>query len=274
MAQAIARVDGAEAAVHTVLADGQAVGVVIQPQGVGEQMKTTRVAIFRPLEKLMKAAGQILERAAALVAGRTAEKPQAQVDGSKGEKMDNVIDQLEANSVNSIMLLGKELSIKANLTLHELYQNTGQPEWYNSGKTSRLIILADDTVILRIPKEENGEYVWVEAKIIEAASKHMPFFKGDSTNPGPARRFAASRETARVMFDLFGKSWKITDLGAVKINGDCDIARNRDQLYYVIATQHDEWMLYLDARIGEAKGTGAMIIGKAFNPSVDITNTL
>lgn len=187
----------------------------------------------------------------------------------------NILDKF--NDVDMLKIDGKELSIKGRFELVELYQAAGQIAWNESAKASRAINLADNTWIFRIPEKERGQYVWFRAQVREGASTLGDFFKGgdEPDSWGPARKFARSGQKEGISYEMWGKTWQICDIGAFRVEGDSNaVMEDGDRLYFVTSRSEGEWMLYLDARHGEAKGSGGVFIGKAFDPDVDIQFSL
>lgn len=131
---------------------------------------------------------------------------------------------------------------------------------------------------MRIPAKEAGQYVWVKFSVKEYASSLGGFFKGDA-QAGPAKMFAMGKQRQEIPYSLFDQTWKVTDIGTFKV--ECSAKKdnkglmNEDRIYFVTSKGADKsWMLYLDARHGEARATGAVLIGEEFNPDTDIDSIL
>lgn len=184
--------------------------------------------------------------------------------------------QLEELTIqNAVDIDGKERTVMAVLDLHELFQQGGSTSWEGNGKTSKAILLAGDIWLVRIPSKEAGEYVWVKFQVKDYSSSLRDFYKGDAT-PGPAKQFAMNKQRVEVPYNLFNQDWKVTDIGTFLVQGtDNKALKNGDRIYFVTSRgENDTWLLYLDARHGEAKGTGVALVGKSFDPEAEVESIL
>jgi hypothetical protein len=104
------------------------------------------------------------------------------------------------------------------------------------------------------------------------------FYRGgdDPASWGPARKFAKANQASEVSYDLFHKKWQVVDIGAFEVDcdGNCKGIQTGDQLHFVTSKANSDWLIYLDARKGIARGTGAILVGTEFNPEEEIDFTL
>lgn len=183
------------------------------------------------------------------------------------------------NENQAIIIDGKDRTVLCVATLNELYQRSGSTEWIPNGKVSKAILLAGDIWLMRIPSKEGGTYEWIKFSPKNYSSNLREFYKGGD-NPesfGPARKFAKSKQTAEVIYSLFDKEWQVVDIGAFSIQGSKsnEYLKEGDRMHFVTSKCKDgSWLLYLDARHGEAKGTGGAFIGSSFQPEVEIQSIL
>lgn len=187
--------------------------------------------------------------------------------------MGNMVTELETLPVNAMLKMeGKEFTVQASITFHELYQQSGSSQWIRRGKHSRGLVLNKNLLLIRIPKEEGGKYVWLKLLPREEAPTLQEFYKGgDSPGEwGPARRFAKQGQRGEVLYTLFGHRWMVKDIGAIEasVEGKSPWISGGDRLHFVSSQHTDgmQWLLYLDARPGEASGTGGVFVGTEFNP--------
>ena len=195
--------------------------------------------------------------------------------------MDKLAQELETLPVRSMVKIGgKEQTVVASITLQELYQQEGSSTWIPRGKHSRGLVLDHQQLLLRLPQQEGGSYHWLQLQLVTAASSLREFYKGgDSLGEwGPARRFAKQQQTGEVRYRLLDTDWYVRDIGTFQVDmeGESPICHHGDRLYFV--TSHtpsaNEWLLYLDARPGEAQGTGGLFRGVPFIPSELIEEVL
>lgn len=185
--------------------------------------------------------------------------------------MDKLKIELETLTVGqAVTIAGKELTVKFYAIMHEMCQAAGSKEWVRNGKTSRAIALADGTWFFRVPKKEAGEYAWIMASQVEQSSSLREFYRGGDAPEawGPARKFAKSGQMEKVQYERFGKVWLMTDIGTFDVAGqqDSEAMCVGDRMYFVTSMSNQEWLLYFDARHGEARGTGGAWIGKIIDP--------
>ena len=128
---------------------------------------------------------------------------------------------------------------------------------------------------MRLPVKEGGQYQWLKMSVKDYASNLGNFYKGDGI-PGPAKKFAMSKQSEEVAYTLFNKSWNVTDIGTFEVASDKDhkALKHGDRVYFVTSKGENNWLLYLDARHGEARGTGGVFIGVQINPEADIASVL
>ena len=195
--------------------------------------------------------------------------------------MGNLVAELETLPVSSMLKMeGKESTVTASITFYELYQASGSSSWVRQGKHSRGLVLNRNIFLLRLPLEEGGKYFWLKLAPHKKTSNLRAFYKGgDSPGEwGPARRFAKQNQSGEVRYQLFETQWIVKDIGKFEVvsDGETTWMTSGDQLYFVTSqsTQDQRWLIYLDARPGEAQGTGGAFVGEAFNPSETVEEVL
>lgn len=190
--------------------------------------------------------------------------------------MNNTLNALESNDIQMVKINGKELTVVAKFDLFEMFQAGGSKVWERSGKRSRAICLAGDKWIIRIPRKEQGQYIWLICDVKEYASNLTAMYRDGDGSGGPAKKFAQNGQSRPVPYGpLYDQNWEVVDIGALRAEGNNHHAiNNGDHLYFVTSRWENNWLLYLDARHGEAKGTGVVLIGQEFNPDVDVEATL
>ena len=183
---------------------------------------------------------------------------------------------LEKGDFDSITIDGKDLTVTNKFVLHEMYQRLPDKQWRRTDKQSLAFQLADNTWIFKIPTKENGEYTWLKMQAVSYESNLGSFYRGDDINFGPARKFAKNGQTQEVMYSLLETDWGVVDIGTFSImgNNSGDALAINDTIYFVTSKNKSEWLLYLDARKGEAKGTGGVFRGIVFNPDIDVQSVL
>lgn len=182
---------------------------------------------------------------------------------------------LEKSNFDCVTIDGKELTVVSKLKLRELYQQLPDKQWRESGKESLAFQLANEIWLFKIPMKEAGKYIWLKMKVLEYVSNLGSFYKGDDANFGPARKFAKGNQQTEILYSLYDTEWKITDIGTFSVIGNSEeILINGDRVYFVTSKNEKEWLLYLDARKGEAKGSGGVFRGEEFNPDTDIQSVL
>ena len=189
--------------------------------------------------------------------------------------------ELETLPVKAMVRIdGKEHDVQASLTFHELYQASGSSAWSRRGKQSRGLALSGPLLLVRLPAQEGGKYVWLKLTPTREASNLRAFYKGgDSPGEwGPARRFAKQDQSGEVLYRLLDTQWQVNDIGTLEIEmtGESAWFAQGDKLYFVTsqATTQSEWLVYFDARPGEAQGTGGLFRGVAFQPNELIEEVL
>lgn len=187
--------------------------------------------------------------------------------------METIRKELESLPVSSMLKMeGKEYTVQATVTFQELYQGTGSSSWVRRGKQSKGIILTHNLLLVRIPSQEGGKYIWLRLSPQGEVSNLREFYKGGNSPGewGPARRFAKQGQTGDVLYKLFETQWNVKDIGTfeLSVNGESQWFKEGDRLYFVTSQRSDnsQWLLYLDARPGEAQGTGGAFLGEEINP--------
>lgn len=184
----------------------------------------------------------------------------------------NILEQ----DLQMIKIDGKELSVTCRINLIELCQDRGSSSWRPNGNKSQAVCLANSTWLFRIPSKERGDYIWLKMNIKDKSSNLGAFYRGNS-EAGPAKKFAMSGQTQEVSYELFDKKWTVRDIGAFSIeviSGSSEMLKSDDRIHFVTSKGESDWLLYLDSRHGEAKGTGGSLIGTEFKPEVDVESTL
>lgn len=195
--------------------------------------------------------------------------------------MGKIKDELEElRAGQAVTVGGKDLTVKFAATLHELCQQNGSKEWVPNGRQSRAIMLADGRWMLRFHTKEGGGYTWLLATVKDGSSSFSQFYKGGDSPAdwGPARKFARSEQKDDVRYDLYNREWKLADIGAIEIesDGESEMLENGDRIHFVTSQDREsgDWLIYLDARHSEAKGTGAMMLGQELDPESAIEGIL
>lgn len=196
----------------------------------------------------------------------------------------SVSKELEsAAAQQTVTLTGEqERAIQASVSLHEMFQQTPSSSWSRTGAVSKALVLAGGVWIFKVPSREGGKPIWLRATELDAMSL-MTFYKGKEGNPGPARIFKENGQSEPVAYELPknltpGITWEIIDIGTfdAEVDGECDNASDGDRLYFVTSREQggDKQLLYLDARKGEARGSGGLFLGEKFDPSVEVSSLL
>jgi len=188
-----------------------------------------------------------------------------------------------AASGQTVTLLGEpERAIKASVDLFEMFQQTPKSPWSKTGVVSKALVLAGGVWILKVPSQEAGKPIWLRATLLPALSL-MKFYKGSDEKPGPARIFRNNDQSEPVPYTLPqdltpGVTWEIIDIGTfdAKVNGSSEEIEQGDRLYFVTSREQGgkRRLIYLDARKGEAKGSGGLFLAEEFEPSVDVSGLL
>lgn len=192
--------------------------------------------------------------------------------------MQTELYQVEVNT--AITFRERQYTVRSAMTLQELYQPGGSSSWMRRNKESEAIGLTSSLLLARIPVEESGNYHWLACHLLQEASSLREFFKGgDSPGEwGPARRFGKQGQTGEVLYRLLDAQWQVRDIGAfeAQVKGDNPWIKDGDRLYFVTSQGVNEsrWLWYLDARPGEARGTGGLFSGEVFDPEEAITEVL
>ena len=89
---------------------------------------------------------------------------------------------------------------------------------------------------------------------------------------------AKQDQSGEVLYDLLGVKWQVKDIGTLEVtmDGESSWFQAGDRLYFVTSksVSSPEWLAYLDARPGEARGTGGLFRGMAFQPDELIEEVL
>lgn len=198
----------------------------------------------------------------------------------------SAIDTLLQGATNqTVTLLGDiERAVEALVELKEMFQQRPNSVWEQTGSLSKALRLAGGIWIFKVPSQESGRYRWLKGEEIESMSLEN-FYKGTDAEPGPARKFKMNGQTSPVSYSLPSNldgtltgTWQVVDIGRfnAQVKGQCEQISDRDVLYFVTSREEngEKWLLYLDARKGEAKGTGGLFLLEPFEPSVDISEIL
>ncbi len=183
-----------------------------------------------------------------------------------------------------ITLLGElELQIITSAAFFEMTKLNKGADWTRTGSISKCLILSGGIFIFKIPKQEGGKPIWLKAEMMDVMTL-TSFYLGESKeDPGPARLFNQKKQAEPVPYVLPfnltpGVTWEVVDIGTldVEVDGESDVFIDGDRLYFVSSKEKDgdRRLLFLDARKGEAQGTGGLFLCESFEPSVDITDIL
>ena len=191
---------------------------------------------------------------------------------------------VEASAGQTVTLLGEpERAVRASVTLHEMFQRGEQSPWEKSGNASKILELAGGVFILKIPSKEGGKSTWLRATAVDDATGLGKFYKGSDAAPGPARQFKANGQTDPIPYQLPqgltpDVTWRIVDIGRfnASVDGQSEIFCDGDNFPFVTSKEKggQRWLLYLDHRKEDARGSGGLFLAEPFEPSVDITDML
>ena len=191
----------------------------------------------------------------------------------------------QASAGQTVTLLGEpERAIRASIALSEMFQQQPNAPWSKTGLVSKILELAGDIFIFKIPSKEAGKPTWLKGKEMAVAFLGK-FYKGTDASPGPARIFKQNDQSNPVPQYLPkniipGSIWEVVDIGTfdAEVEGDSDNIYSGDRLYFVTSKEKNSdgnrWLIYLDARKGEAKGLGGLFLLEPFEPSVDVTDLM
>lgn len=193
------------------------------------------------------------------------------------------VEKLKTSQAKQIIKLTGEFvdrSIVASIDFYELTQMYKGAPWTRTGVISKALCLSGGIWIFKIPSRDAGKATWLKASEIDTPSL-MPFYKGGDKpgEKGPARLFKENGQVEPISYQLPrnltpGVIWEIADIGAFnpEVSGDTENVVAGDRLYFVTSKEQkgERWLLFLDARRGEAKGTGGLFLAEQFEPSVDI----
>lgn len=189
-----------------------------------------------------------------------------------------------ARSGQAVTLLGegKERQILASVSLYEMTQRYEKSPWTKTGSVSKVLVLAGSVFIFKMPSREGGKPTWLKAEEIDALPLGA-FYLGSKDDPGPGRQFFRNKQTSPVPYELPnnltpGLTWEVIDIGTLDVesDGESENFQGGDRLYFVTSRERGgkKWLLYLDARKGEARGTGGTFLCEPFEPSVEMTEIL
>ncbi|OGY44710.1 MAG: hypothetical protein A3B89_01225 [Candidatus Buchananbacteria bacterium RIFCSPHIGHO2_02_FULL_40_13] len=183
----------------------------------------------------------------------------------------------------TMTLIGEpERAIRASITLNEMFKHQSSEPWSRTGVISKALALAGDIWIFKIPDQEAGQPIWLKGEKIYTPSL-LSFYKGSDESPGPARVFKENGQTNPVPYSLPknltpGVIWEVVDIGAfnAEVEGEDSCVNSGDLMYFVTSKEKDggHWLVFLDARKGEAKGSGGLFLLEPFEPSVDVTDLM
>lgn len=183
----------------------------------------------------------------------------------------------------TVTLIGEpERAIQASISLNEMFQRKPNAPWSKTGAVSKALALAGGTFIFKIPSKEAGKPTWLKGKEISDSGLGR-FYKGSESAPGPARAFKQNDQTDPVPYELPknltpGITWEVVDIGTfdADVEGKSDNIHSGDRLYFVTSREQngDKWLIYMDARKGEAQGSGGLFLLEPFEPSVDVTDLM
>ncbi|MDO8668859.1 MAG: hypothetical protein Q7K65_01020 [Candidatus Buchananbacteria bacterium] len=189
----------------------------------------------------------------------------------------------EASSGQTITLIGEpERAVQSSIILNEMYQSSSNAPWSRTGSSSKALVLSGGIWIFKIPSREAGRPTWLKGKEISSTGLGR-FYKGTSEAPGPARIFKQNDQTDPVPYSLPNNLtpniiWEVVDIGTfdAEVDRENDNINSGDRLYFVTSKEQNgqRWLIYLDARKGEAKGSGGLFSLEEFEPSVDVTDLL
>jgi hypothetical protein len=172
--------------------------------------------------------------------------------------------------------------VKASITLHEMTQEYKNAPWSKTGVVSKTVLLSGGIWIFKIPSREAGKSIWLRGKELDTMALAV-FYKGTPENPGPGRIFNSNGQSKPVPYQLpsgltNGTTWNVVDIGTffIETSGSCENAETGDRIYFVTSREDggNRWLLYLDARKGEARGSGGLFELNSFEPSVDVMDLM
>jgi hypothetical protein len=183
----------------------------------------------------------------------------------------------------TISLLGEsERAVLASASLYEMTQISHGAPWTRTGAISKALAIAGGIFILKMPGREGGKPIWLKGEEVETFPL-KDFYIGTGESPGPARKFKQNNQSSPIDYILPNNltpdvTWQVVDIGTLQteVEGESENFENGDRLYFVTSNEKggQKRLLYLDARKGEARGTGGLFICDPFEPSVDIQEIL
>lgn len=188
-----------------------------------------------------------------------------------------------ASSGQTVTLIGEsEKAIHASITLYEMFQRQPHAPWSRTGLVSKVLALAGGIFIFKIPSQEAGKPVWFKGREISSSGLGK-FYKGSPDSAGPAKEFHQNDQTKPVPYALPknltpGVTWEVVDIGTfdADVEGETDNIISGDRLYFVTSKEQngENWLIYMDARKGEAKGSGGLFLLEPFEPSVEVSDLM
>lgn len=186
-------------------------------------------------------------------------------------------------SGQTVTMIGEtERQVMCSVSLYEMTQTPKGAPWSRTGVVSKGLELAGGIFIFKVPGREGGKAIWLKAKEIDTLPL-QDFYRGDAVNFGPAKQFNKNGQTSPVPYELPndltpGVTWQVVDIGTfnVEADGESETFQTGDRTYFVSSTEKggDRRLLYLDARKGEARGTGGLFLCEPFEPSVEVSDLL
>lgn len=140
----------------------------------------------------------------------------------------------------------------------------------------RALMLAGDQILLEQPAAQGGanKFFLYQSRTDDLPPGFDEYMAGDDKKPGPARRFAQSKQQAEVTFDALGKSWTARDILWVDVRvegGEFFVtpnAQNKPRLAMMLGKCGEEWILFADLWAGD--GNPTLWVGRQFDPKVEI----
>lgn len=192
----------------------------------------------------------------------------------------------EAEQDHLVQLTGEfnERKVNASINLNELTQMSKGAPWTRTGLVSKALCLSGGIWIFKVPAREGGKVAWFKGEEIDTPPL-MSFYRSGETpdGKGPAKLFNENGQVNPVPYQLprnltSGITWEVVDIGAFgsEVDGETENVVNGDRLYFVTSREQngERWLLYLDARRGDAQGTGGLFLAEPFEPAVDVTELI
>jgi hypothetical protein len=219
--------------------------------------------------------GGFAELLARLRTGRVVSEARAERK-LEAEREVSMEQRLEGINVGQFVIyLGSTLQVVGTITLTEL-QKFGRrnAEWQPSGRKFKLVQLAGDRLIARMPTGEGEQERWFVMQ--QGPVRGLTgFMAGNEGQPGPARQFAASDQLADVRFTWVDNEWQMTDIGTFdfEVSGDGFLSgsgRCRHTMAKEVGGKR--WFLFFDLMKGS--GSDSLWIGPQLDLEVEIEDIL